>query len=133
MCYHSRIWKINKENLSCLSHAGVNGERKYSFYPFFTSALDGMIGQRHTSAALYPQKWTQYTHCIGSWVASEQVWTQRLEDKYFASAGDRTSVAQSLARQYSDWATPAPVFGRDIQPVGYKIWLQCPVYLHSYS
>jgi hypothetical protein len=29
-------------------------------------------------------------------VVSELVWTQRLEKKYFASAGDRTPVVQSV-------------------------------------
>jgi hypothetical protein len=37
--------------------------------------------------------------------APEQVWTQSLEEKSFAPAGDRT---QSVARHYTGWATPAP-------------------------
>jgi hypothetical protein len=32
--------------------------------------------------------------------ASELVWTQRLEEKYFASAGNRTPVVQSVVRHY---------------------------------
>jgi hypothetical protein len=39
--------------------------------------------------------------------ASELVWTYRLEEKTFSSAGDRTSVLQSVVRYYNDWATPA--------------------------
>jgi hypothetical protein len=31
------------------------GERKYSSYSFSTSVVDGMSGQRHASAPLYPQ------------------------------------------------------------------------------
>jgi hypothetical protein len=31
-----------------------------------------------------------------------------LEEKSFASAGDRTPVVKSLVRHYTDWATPAP-------------------------
>jgi hypothetical protein len=38
-----------------LRHAGAKGERKYSFYLFLASALDGVSGQRHTPAAVYPQ------------------------------------------------------------------------------
>jgi hypothetical protein len=34
--------------------------------------------------------------------ASELVWTMRLEDKYFASAGDRSPVVQSVVRYYTD-------------------------------
>jgi hypothetical protein len=39
--------------------------------------------------------------------ASELVWTYRLKEKTFFSAGDRTSVIQSVVRYYNDWATPA--------------------------
>jgi len=34
--------------------------------------------------------------------ASELVWTQRLEEKSFAPAGDRIPVVQSVARHYID-------------------------------
>jgi hypothetical protein len=34
--------------------------------------------------------------------ASELVWTQRLEEKSFASARDRTPVIQSVLRHYTD-------------------------------
>jgi hypothetical protein len=34
--------------------------------------------------------------------------TQGLEGKSFASFGDRTPVVQSVARHYTDWATPSP-------------------------
>jgi hypothetical protein len=43
--------------------------------------------------------------------ASEPVWTQRLGEKSFAPAGDRTSIAQSIVSHYTDWATPAPIPG----------------------
>jgi hypothetical protein len=36
------------------------------------------------------------------------VWTQRLEEKFFASAGDQTAVVQFVVRHYTDWATQAP-------------------------
>jgi hypothetical protein len=39
--------------------------------------------------------------------ASELVWTQRLEEKLFASARDRTPVVQSVVCHYTDWVTPA--------------------------
>jgi hypothetical protein len=41
------------------------GERRYSSYSFLTSALDGMSGQRHAPAAIYPRKRTPATHWIG--------------------------------------------------------------------
>jgi hypothetical protein len=34
--------------------------------------------------------------------APQPVGTQRLEEKSFAYAGDRTSIAQSVARHYTD-------------------------------
>jgi hypothetical protein len=38
---------------------------------------------------------------------SELVWTQKLEEKSFPSARDRTPVVQSVVGHYADWATPA--------------------------
>jgi hypothetical protein len=32
----------------------------------------------------------------------KKFWTQRLEEKFFASAGDRTPVVQSVVRHYTD-------------------------------
>jgi hypothetical protein len=34
--------------------------------------------------------------------ASELVWTQRLEENYFAFAGDRIPVVQSIVKRYTD-------------------------------
>jgi hypothetical protein len=44
-------------------------------------------------------------------LASEPVWTQKLEEKSFGPARDRTPipVVQSVVRHYTDWATPAPI------------------------
>jgi hypothetical protein len=36
-------------------HEGAWGERMYSSYSFTTSALDGVSGQHHASATLYPR------------------------------------------------------------------------------
>jgi hypothetical protein len=43
------------------------GKRRYSSYSILTSALDGVSGQRHASAALYPRGSTLCTHWIGGW------------------------------------------------------------------
>jgi hypothetical protein len=37
---------------------------------------------------------------------SDLVWTQGLEEKSFASAGDRAPVVQSVVRHYIELATP---------------------------
>jgi hypothetical protein len=82
----------------------------YNFYSFLTLALDGVSGQRHALAAPYPREKTPPvpTGQEAGW-ASELAWTQRLEEKSFASTGDWTPIVQSLVRRYTDWATPAPV------------------------
>jgi hypothetical protein len=43
-------------------------ERRYSSYSSSTSALDGVGGQCHAPAALYPREKTPGTHCTGGWV-----------------------------------------------------------------
>jgi hypothetical protein len=45
-------------------------------------------------------------HRYPGW-ASEPVWTQRLQEKFFASAADRTAVIQSVVKHCTDWAIPA--------------------------
>jgi hypothetical protein len=44
------------------------GERTCISYSFLTSVLDGVSGERHTPAALYPQEKTPVTHWTGGWV-----------------------------------------------------------------
>jgi hypothetical protein len=70
------------------------GERMYSSYSFTTSALDGVNGERHAPSTLYSRGKdppVPFVQEVG-W-APDTVWTQRLEEKSFASAGDRTSIA----------------------------------------
>jgi hypothetical protein len=51
-----------------------------------------MSGQRHDPAVFYPWGNDPLTHFIGGWMGPEMVWTQRLEEKAFASAGGRNPV-----------------------------------------
>jgi hypothetical protein len=77
------------------------GERRYSSYSF--STLDGVSGQRHVPPRFRPRERTPGTHCTGGWVGPRAVvWTQRLEEKSFVPAGDRTSMIQSVVRHYTD-------------------------------
>jgi hypothetical protein len=85
-------------------HAGAKVERKYSLYAFFTSAPNGVSGQRHALAALYPVGRTCGTHRTGGWVGPRA--GLDTEEKSFASAEDRTPVVQSVVRHYTDEATP---------------------------
>jgi hypothetical protein len=57
----------------------------------------GVSGQRNAPASLYPrEKDPRYPLWIqeAGW-APKPFWTQRLEEKSFAPAGDRTSIARS--------------------------------------
>jgi hypothetical protein len=56
----------------------------------------GVSGQRHAPAALLPPEKGPPVPTVqeAGW-APEPVWTQRLEEKSFASAGDRTPIARS--------------------------------------
>jgi hypothetical protein len=72
------------------------GERRYSSYSFTTSALDG--GEWSASRpgrALLLGKGPPVPIVQEAGWASEPVWTQRLEEKSFAPAGYRTSIARS--------------------------------------
>jgi hypothetical protein len=49
-------------------HAGASGERMYSCYSFFTSALGGNEWSASRPGRAYPQEWAPGTHCTGGWV-----------------------------------------------------------------
>jgi hypothetical protein len=90
-------------------HGGAWGERRCSSYSFSTSALDGVSGQRHAPAALLPPGKGPPVPVVqeAGW-ASEPVWTQRIEEKSLAPAGDRSPVVQPVVRHCTAWANPAP-------------------------
>jgi hypothetical protein len=66
-------------------------ERRYMCrsYSLSTSALDGVSGQRHAPAALYPRGKNPPVPIVqeAGW-APEPVWTLKLEEKFFRSAGN---------------------------------------------
>jgi hypothetical protein len=57
-----------KVKLSRYHHVGSKGERKTSSCSFLISALDGVSGQRHAPAVLYPRERIPVSHWIGGWV-----------------------------------------------------------------
>jgi len=82
-----------------LRHEDIKGERMCTSYSFFTSALDG--GEWSASRpgrGLPPRKGPPLPIVQEAGWAPEPVWTQRLEEKSFAPAGDRTSIARSPRR-----------------------------------
>jgi hypothetical protein len=71
------------------------GERSYSSYSFTTPALDGVSGQRHTPAALYPRERIQSTHCTGRWMGPRAALDTEVRGKILCHCRDRISIAQS--------------------------------------
>jgi hypothetical protein len=104
-----------------------------------TSALDG--GEWSASCpsrTLPPGKGHLVPIAQEAGWAPEPVWTQRLEEKSFASAGNRTPIARSIVRHYTDWATPAPYILQQTQKnykqstlvnIFKKLWVFCVVIL----
>jgi hypothetical protein len=82
--------------------AGAKGEMRYISCSFLTSALDrGEWPASRPGRALAPGIGLPVpTRQEADW-APELVWTRWLEEKFFASAGDRTPVIQSVARLYT--------------------------------
>jgi hypothetical protein len=58
----------------------------------------GMSGQRHGPATLYPRERNPVPIVQEAGSASEPVWTQRLEENSFVSAGVQIPVVQSVVR-----------------------------------
>jgi hypothetical protein len=62
----------------------------------------GVSGQRHAPAALYPRgKNPRYPLDKRLGWPQEPVWTQGLEEKSSAPAGDRTPIVQPVVRHYT--------------------------------
>jgi hypothetical protein len=62
----------------------------------------GVSGQSHAWPHFAPAKGPPVPIVQEAGWASELVWTQRLEEKSFASARDRTPTVQSVVRHYTD-------------------------------
>jgi hypothetical protein len=106
MCF--TCFEARQKQSSPAPRRRLGGERRYISYSLLTSALDGVSGQRHAPAALCPGKRPPVPIVQEAGWAPEPVWTQRLEEKSFAPAGDRTAIVQSVVRHYTDWATRLP-------------------------
>jgi hypothetical protein len=85
----------------------AQGERRYSSYSFKTTVLDGVSGQRHALATIYPRERTPGTHCTGGWVGPRAgLDTEDRGKILFASArllNLDLPVVQSVARYYESF------------------------------
>jgi hypothetical protein len=98
----------------------LGGERRYSSYSFWTSALDG--GEWSASRpgrAFTPGESTPGTHSTGGWVGLRAGLDTEVRGKILCprrgSNPDRP-VFQPVVRHYTDWATPAPcLYGSGMQ------------------
>jgi hypothetical protein len=62
----------------------------------------GVSGHHHATAALLPPgKGSPVPIGQEAGWAPEPVWTQRIEEKSFAPAGNRTPIAQPVVRHYT--------------------------------
>jgi hypothetical protein len=100
-CYWREIWytsrqlKLKAKAVSLHDMKALGGE-EYCSYSFSTSALDwGEWSASRPGRALVPGK-GHPVHIVqeAGW-ALKPVWTQKLQEKSFAPAGDRTSIARS--------------------------------------
>jgi hypothetical protein len=84
------------KNSPATRYGGAWGERRYSFYSFTTSALDGCEWSASRPAEFYSRgKGPPVPIGQEAGWAPEPVWTQSIEEKSFAPAGDRTPIARS--------------------------------------
>jgi hypothetical protein len=74
------------------------GERNYSSYSFFTSALDGVSGQRYAPAELYTRERTPGTHCTGGWMGLRSGLDTDGTEKSLTSAGIEPRTSGSTFR-----------------------------------
>jgi hypothetical protein len=82
---------------------------KIAFIRSWSRSWMGVTGQYRTPAALYPAERIPVHIGHEAVSASDLVWTQRLEEKSFAYAGDRTPVFKSVVRRCTNRSTSAPV------------------------
>jgi hypothetical protein len=113
----SGLWAstLNKKGKSVPQHTygGERWEKSYSSYSFTNSALDGVGGQRHAPAAIYPRgKDPRYPLDRRLGRPQRRSGHEDYRKKSFrlcrGSNFDRP-VVQSVVRHYTAWATPAPL------------------------
>ena len=96
-------------------HERPEEEQSYSSTLSLTSTLDGVAGQRHSSAALPPREGPG-THCIGGWVGMDDC------RKYLAHTGTRSPDHPARSEPLYRLSHPGPQ-----EQIGewYKVGWEC--------
>jgi hypothetical protein len=103
--FRNKVYQIKVKQSRYTPWRRLGGE-EYSSYSFTTSALDGdEWSASRPGRTLPPGKGPPVPIVQEAGWAPEPVWTQRLEGKSFAPAGDRTPIARSSS-PYSDTILP---------------------------
>jgi hypothetical protein len=100
-----RIIFIVRQSCPATAMQATSGKRRCWSYSFLTSALDGVSGQRHVPAALYPRK-NDPSCSLDRRLSGPH---RDLRKKSFASAGDRTPVARSSSLWSDTILTANPI------------------------
>jgi hypothetical protein len=66
LLFDRKVRKLIKSKAKCILVQTIVGVEVY-LYPFMTTALEGLSGQQHAPAVLYPRERPD-THCTGVWV-----------------------------------------------------------------
>jgi hypothetical protein len=82
----SDMYDESKVKLPRYSDAGDNGEKQYSSYSFFTSALDGGVWSASRPGRSLPPGKDPGTHCTGDWVSPRACLDTEAREKSFTSA-----------------------------------------------
>jgi hypothetical protein len=80
---------------------------RYSSCSFLTSTLDGVGGQRHASATLYPRKRSSSSHWIGGWVGLRAGLDTEAREQILCLYRESNHGCPVCSRHYIDWAIPA--------------------------
>jgi hypothetical protein len=78
-----------------------------------------------------PRKRTHGTHCTGGWVGPRAGLDTEARVKILCLCWGSNldhPVVQSIARHYTDWATPAPIMLRIHSYKNYWCWVECELY-----
>jgi hypothetical protein len=97
-------------HLTLSRHEGVLGKWRYSSTHSWTLALDGGEWSASRPGRFTPRERAPGTHCIGGWVGPRDVLDTVVRRKIPSprpQSNPRTSIVQSVAQRYTDWALTA--------------------------